>query len=122
MDSSGGDVLIHYGIKGMRWGVRKKKPTSGNESSDYLKVSELRKKSPNEMSNAELQALTQRLQLERQYRDLTTPKTGPNPFKQGQNFVNNVLWVGKAANTAYNLWNSPAADLARKAIAASLKD
>lgn len=64
------NYLIHHGVKGMKWGVRKKQPTAAGTSSK-------KKISPAEeaksMSNEELRAKNRRLQLERRYSELTRP-------------------------------------------------
>ena len=64
--------IYHHGVLGMKWGRRKKQYTS---SSDSQKVQNIRKKNINEMTNQELKDANNRLQLERQYRDLTTKKS-----------------------------------------------
>ena len=73
--------LEHFGVKGMRWGVRKKQePVSTGVaktpmSSDAALTSKIRTKARtsgmSSLSNKELFALNQRLQLERQYSALT---------------------------------------------------
>ncbi len=88
--------LIHYGIMGMRWGVRRKrgpnglvgsgkgstaKTTTMNKSSDssseqqksddYITARILRSKPASELSNKEIRALTERFELEKKYNDLT---------------------------------------------------
>lgn len=90
--------LYHFGIKGMRWGVRKSKSTKiGKQSDDYKKTKPLRKKKARELSNEELKALTTRLQLERQFKDLNKKDVA-----KGQKFVTDILKeVGKeVAKTA----------------------
>lgn len=79
--------FAHYGVKGMKWGVRKKRQTSGRtrytkESKDYARSAELSKKPINEMSNEELVFLNNRYNLERQYKSF-------NPKKEsaGKRFV-----------------------------------
>jgi hypothetical protein len=63
-------VLKHIGILGMKWGRRKAK-VSGPSSSDHKTSRSLKTKKLNELSNDELKKLTTRLQLEKQYKDLT---------------------------------------------------
>lgn len=77
-------ALKHYGIKGMKWGVRndrraqkraKKKELKelakgkGQAHEDYMKARALEKKSLSSLSNDEIRVLTNRLDLERKYRD-----------------------------------------------------
>lgn len=57
-------ILTHHGVKGMRWGVRKK--TTAHE--DYKKAHSRRR--VREMSNQELRDRNNRLQMEQQYREL----------------------------------------------------
>lgn len=70
--------LYHYGVLGMKWGIRRnrsKLPQNKRQKSmaseDSRKVSNIRKKSIDQMSNQELRDANNRLQLERQYKDLT---------------------------------------------------
>ena len=69
-------ILQHHGILGQRWGVRRTEAqlsranrTSEKESSDYKKVSELKKKPVSSLSNEELRILNNRLQAETQYKN-----------------------------------------------------
>ena len=102
-------VLIHHGIKGMRWGIRRfqnkngsltlagKKRYGDNDSSgripsdDHIQAKALKKKRVYEMSNKELEALTRRMQLEKQYKDLNRQS-----MSRGQKMIVDVLnEVGK---------------------------
>lgn len=76
--------LYHWGIKGMKWGVRRyqnkdgsltpagKKRYSQNDSpsEDYVRAHI--KKPISQMSDQELRTVNNRLQMENQYRQLTT--------------------------------------------------
>jgi len=59
-------VVKHYGTKGMRWGVRKKR----SRSSDSSETSALRRKKGFQLTNAELKKVNARLNLEKQYSQL----------------------------------------------------
>lgn len=67
-------VLAHYGVPGMRWGQRKKAARAAQKyadgSDDYKKRVDTKKKPLHTMSNAELKSLNERMNLERQYKDL----------------------------------------------------
>ena len=69
--------LYHYGILGMRWGIRKSRSGSGGSkktskkriaSDDAKDAMSLKKKKVYEMSNAELRRLNDRQNLEKTYR------------------------------------------------------
>lgn len=71
--------LYHYGIPGMRWGVRRaqkrstgieRKGTRKGWSTDTIEVAKIKTKSVKQMSNAELKRLNERNQLEVTNRDL----------------------------------------------------
>lgn len=81
--------LQHIGILGMKWGRRK---GPDNSSPDHSVSRELKKKKLNELSNEELKKLTNRLQLEKQFKDLTKPDISP-----GKKFVTDLL-VGALKN------------------------
>lgn len=120
---SGGleDVLAHYGVKGMRWGVRGKRSTATTPvavttrpgkrvktaggkgqpaSDDAVKAAivkqKAKKSSTDALSNQELQSLVSRLNLEQQYSRLT-PQT---KSKAALKFVGEILLgVGKQEAT-----------------------
>lgn len=109
--------VIHYGVKGMKWGVRKQRPTfSGkrkgktNAQRIYERVTKKktttekvkpaaapRRKKASEMSDDELRSVISRMQLERTYNQLTTKE-----ISKGRKFVNDVLYnSAKATATTY---------------------
>lgn len=100
--------LYHWGIKGMKWGVRRFQNKSGrltdagkkryNAMSDDAKRSqELSKKSKSEMSNTELRQYNERRQLERNYDQLN-----PSKVKTGMDYVAKAALVTTTVITLYN--------------------
>lgn len=86
--------LQHHGIKGMKWGVRRTRAQLGYSSSprktekQTQKVSskQQRKEAMKKMSDAELRNRINRIQMEKQYMQLTEPQLSP-----GKKFVKDVL-------------------------------
>jgi len=88
-DESLEESLEHAGVKGMRWGKRKKKSSSESESEPKPDVKK--------MSDDDLKKAINRLKLEREYKQLTTPEVS-----QGRKIVGEILKdVGKAHAKKY---------------------
>lgn len=104
------NYLAHYGVLGMKWGVRRKSRTP---SADSAKVKAIRKKKIDEMSNQELRDANNRLQLESQYKQLTK-KTNVGK-KAAQSYIATAgLIAGVAGATAtFKKYGAP---IARKAL------
>lgn len=64
-----GEFLEHYGVKGMRWGVRNDHSKSSSSSKRGGKGTNNKKK-PHEMTDEELKGHVARLELEKKYVDL----------------------------------------------------
>ena len=115
------DYLAHYGVLGMKWGVRKdgrpqghqsgktnskrKKKVSVAVSEDKKQSNVLLKKHPDDLSNVELKRLNNRMELESNYKRLT--KTDKSKFQKGYDYVKTGLAVAGTATAAYNLAKSP---------------
>lgn len=78
------EELAHFGIKGMKWGVRKNRSDSGGGSSksqsflskDEPTTSEWhRSRRFDHLSNKDLKARINRIEMEKKYRDLTMTKS-----------------------------------------------
>lgn len=95
--------LYHYGVKGMKWGVRRyqnkdgslkpagKKRRRGEDAhSDYQRAHT--KKSVKNMSDKELRDRINRIQMEKQYSQLTKREKSA-----GEKFVNGVLMASATA-------------------------
>ena len=101
------DYLAHYGVLGMKWGVRKDKTKGGLRRrkstpvhDDYKKAHS--GKSVKSMSDSELRSVNNRLQMERQYSALTR-KTS-----KGKKVVNTLIKTAgtiAAAEAAYKTYN-----------------
>lgn len=66
------DVLAHYGVKGMKWGRRKKdNPASSDSSAASSTKTAVKKKGVHTVSNNELQAAIRRMQLEQDFKRLS---------------------------------------------------
>lgn len=90
------DFLAHYGVKGMKWGTRRssKLPKEG-ASKDATTALDLRARAkrskPKALSNAELQAAINRMNLEQQFKRLATNEKPPV-----QRFIaSTLLEIGK---------------------------
>ena len=114
------EELYHWGIKGMKWGVRRyqnndgtltsegkkrkqskidkidKKAKRENWSDDAKTAAEIKTKNVKQMSNAELRKINERIQLEKQYSQLTKKETS-----KGRKLVNELVG-GAAKDTAKN--------------------
>lgn len=62
------NAIAHFGVKGMKWGVRKQRKSSRDAESDFVRS--VKRKPISKMSNAELRRASSRLQLEVNYSSL----------------------------------------------------
>jgi hypothetical protein len=123
------DVLAHYGVKGMRWGVRKSDDSGGSgggkkpePSADFENVKSHKKTiksgGTKALSNKELQEVVNRMNLEQQY--VTLKKKETTPLKQkldrGTDYLKKGTTLYKAGTTLYNLAQSPAGTAVRRAV------
>ena len=105
--------LAHYGIKGMKWGVRRYQNSDGSYTSagknrrkrtnsfDYESTKQLRKKSYKELSNQELKMLNKRMNLESDYKRLN-----PRGIFKGQQLAKTAIGLAGTVGGLYALSNT----------------
>lgn len=106
--------LYHYGVLGMKWGVRKDRKTGASrktanpkggksatttkspvpKAEDFLESRRYKAKAVAGLSNTELKKLNERLNLEKQYKDLTKAER-----QKGKNFMAEALSSGLKQTT-----------------------
>jgi hypothetical protein len=116
-------IIEHHGVKGMKWGVRKRRPSSGRKSgkgqqkrdtTGLKKGSDTGEKTPStkkfkgsrkearKLSDSELNARLKRLNMEKQYRDLVKKQNPPSAISRGRKKVGSILVnSGSQAMTKY---------------------
>jgi predicted RNA-binding protein Jag len=101
------DVLAHYGIKGMRWGVRREGKSSGPVSSDAQAAKEskqiIKKSGTAALSNKELQHVITRMNLEQQYSNLNKGNTFTKRLENGNRTAKTLGKTGKTLKEIYKI-------------------
>lgn len=133
------EFIEHYGIRGMKWGIRRKrkggesgdssptlsKSSSSSESSDstVTKTKSFKKGDAKKLTDKELRERINRLNMEKQYKQLISEKEKPGVLKRGAsvtkqiignsakqattNFLSNVLFKDMITRTAKKAGYTP---------------
>lgn len=119
--SKGAKFLKHYGVKGMKWGVRKaeqRQRVADNISDDARSTAELRLKAKDltvsSLSNDEIRTAVTRIKLEQEYSRLTYE---PSKVQKGANVVKKLLGIANTTNQVVSLAKSPSAQVVRDQLA-----
>lgn len=106
------DDLLHYGVKGMKWGKRRadiKAARSPEAVATKATRDKAKKTKVSSLTNKELQDAINRMNLEKQFNTLN-----PKRLEQGQKVVKSLLGVGNTANQVLAFNNSPAGQQIRE--------
>jgi 2'-5' RNA ligase len=104
------NVLAHFGVKGMKWGVRRLPSggKTGTPTADAREADSSRKKissgGTHALTTKELQTLVNRMNLEQQYSRIVASQ--PTTLDRGHNQVKQFLGLASTAVQVVNLANS----------------
>ena len=111
--------LLHHGVKGQKWGVRRERVSSGKSKRAQRKAEKLTRKedaiamrkqtasvakskmSVYKMSDSELQSKIKRMQLESQYMSLADSRSAYHQ-SSGQKFIKSVMGTKPVSDAAVN--------------------
>ena len=84
------EVLAHFGVKGMKWGVRKdKQPASPDSAKSTAARQKAKKEGLHTLSNEEVRAIVDRMQLEQRYSQVAAADR--NIMQKGASFAKELV-------------------------------
>ena len=99
------EELMHYGVMGMRWGVRRASKRSGGSKKKKASRQPQQQQQKRRMSNKELQSRVKRMQLEKQYRDLTNDLT-PKTKSKMEKLISTADTISKLSSSALTIYKN----------------
>lgn len=120
--------IAHFGIRGMKWGVRRSRGPGGTVGSAIARkqagepddVAAIKTKAAtsgiHSLSNNEMQTLVNRMNLQQ---NITKLNAQPGKVERGREFANRQLKTGDTLNKMITFANSPAGHLIASAIRSS---
>lgn len=99
------DELRHYGVKGMRWGFRRKKATSVANHNVQRAPQQTAPRKPRRMSKKELQARVNRLKLEQELARLESANL-PAKKSRVEQLVKTAGTIAALSGSAYTIYKN----------------
>ena len=121
------NILEHYGTKGMKWGIRKKSgkgsAKSGQkgkakqaESEKRTSTKKYKKSAARKLSDERLKKRVNRLNMERQYKDLVSKQKPKSKVSRGAKTVGNMIANAGAKAVRKQVVEPIVSDLVKKGI------
>lgn len=121
------NTLQHYGIRGMKWGVRRFQNPDGSltpagkeryrkkgYSDDYITARSLKAKGYKKLNDSELRRVVSRLDMEKRYRELSVKE-----YTKGLEVAKTILSAGTTIAGIYKLSQSPLGKAMKKRLTKS---
>ncbi len=121
------NTLQHYGIRGMKWGVRRFQNPDGSltpagkeryrkkgYSYDYITARSLKGKGYKKLNDRELKRVVNRLDFEKRFRELSV-----NEYAKGMEVAKLILSAGTTIAGIYGLSQSPLGKAMKKRLTKS---